>query len=224
MRRLWAVCAATLVTLLGGAAHAQQRVDYTFTFDSAPAGTPVNALAPEELFVRFFPAVFAPDQDEFGDVIPGTQTWRIDPAAPPLIVGDPSTYGRGAAPSPANALDALLQPVLIAFDPAFYPGGIDRFSLALDNDPFGDVLPILFYDQSDAQILRLDIDQRVPGLLVNPDLESLKVQKVVLPAGAFYDNVRFSGVAVPEPGTAALAVSVAAPLLGFAGRRRNRKK
>jgi hypothetical protein len=56
----------------------------------------------------------------------------------------------------------------------------------------------------------------VPGFVVNDDSSFANISKVVLPSGAYYDNLNFA--AVPEPAATALAGLGA--ILVFARRRR----
>lgn len=176
-----------------------------FTFDGAPSGTPANHLAGP---VQFSPGIFSPDTDEFGSDIPGTEKWRKDAGAPAITVDNPILFGRGSAPSGANALNALFQPVLVLFPPST---GTIRFGATLDNDPFGDsALAVGFYDADDHLLASVPIDQTVPGFVFESEALS-GVAKVVLPAGAFYDNLSYA--AVPEVDGRTLA----AGLLTLAG-------
>lgn len=215
MRTRTMVPAGLALALTGGAATAQT-VTHEFTFDGVPIMTPASSLAqPDGLGLGFFGAVFAPDENEFGEPIPGTERWRIDADAPAVVVDDPSRFGRGQAPSPTNALEALFQPVLLTFEVPFNLGA-GGFSTVLDNDPFGDngFLPgfegiaVHFFDADFGLIERLPVDQTEPGFEVLAGGYA-NVGSILLPAGAFYDNLRISGTPVPGAGAGAL--------LGLAG-------
>jgi hypothetical protein len=170
-------------------------VEVGFNFDAVASGSPANAVS--KAGVTFEPAYYGPVFDFDGSAVPGTEAWRIDGSAPAVTVDDPSTFGRGAAPSPANALNALWQPVLVQFGA---PQLIRQFSVTLDQDSFGTRgLGIGFYDGADRLLGELPVDQTIPGFSVSaPALDLVGVTKVVLPAGAFYDNLTVSSV--PEPG------------------------
>ncbi len=80
----------------------------------------------------------------------------------------------------------------------------------MDNDRFGTPgLSVEFYDAVDTLLSRTPIDQTQPGFtFVTGAIDN--VSKIVLPAGAFYDNI----TAVPEPGTAAWLLGLGGLLLG----------
>ena len=179
---------ALLATALAGALPARATL---FTFDSVVSGTDANSLS--QAGVTFQPGIFTPDTDSFGSDIPGTEKWRVDGTAPAVTVDNPNLFGRGNAPSPNNALNALFQPVLVLFPTST---DVTGFTATLDHDTFGDAhLTVNFYDTNDNLLSSLPLDQTVPGFtFTSGALNGLS--KVVLPAGAFYDNVSFT--AVPE--------------------------
>ena len=178
-------------------------------------GTSANSLS--QAGVTFQPGVFRPDTSADGLDLPGTEKWRVDSTAPLVTVDHPGLYGRGFAPSGDNALNALFQPVIVLF-----PASTDLtgFSAKLDNDTFGDArLSVSFYDANDRLLSSLPLDQTVPGYTVSSGTIS-GVSKLVLPGGAFYDNVNVGISTVPEPSTwALLGVGLAA--LGWFHRRRS---
>ena len=162
-----------------------------FTFDSVTTGTDANSLS--QAGITFQPGVFTPDTDTDGIDIPGTEKWRVDGTAPAVTVDNPNLFGRGAAPSPNNALNALFQPVLVLFPTSTT---VTSFSATLDNDTFGDAhLSVNFYDSNDNLLKSVAVDQTVAGFTFDSGAIT-GLSKVVLPAGAFYDNVGFT--AVPE--------------------------
>jgi hypothetical protein len=180
--------------LCGASASAQS---FAFNFDAVPSGTLANSVLPGGLTVE--PAFYGPSFDTNGDPIPGSDAWRVDSSAPAVVLENPLAYDRGTAPSPANALNALFQPVMFLF-PTPRPVGL--FRTILDGDEFGSVLPIEFYDSNDVLLRSINIDQSVPYLQVS-DLAGIGgVSKIVLPAGAFYDNVLIT--AVPEVNSSVL--------------------
>ena len=190
-------------------------------FDGVPAGTLANTFAPPN--AQFAHAVLDFDYDTVtGDPIPGTEKWRPDPAAPDVVVEDPSAYGRGPAPSPSNALNALWQPVLLSFNGSF---DLVRFGVTLDNDSLGadgnlpgnEDIAVRFLDANGAILSSIPVDQTQPGLVVKGGAVA-GIAAILLPAGAFYDNLTWSPV--PEPGAWAWVAGIGA--VGFAAWRRRR--
>lgn len=183
-------------------------------FDDAPSGTPANVLAPPAL--RFEPAVLDYDYDAAGDPIPGTLRWRADASAPAVVAENPELYGRGQAPSPDNALNASWQPVLVLFPQSF---DLTTFSVTLDHDPFGlnGTLPgfsdvaIQFLDANGAVLASIPVDQTQPGFRAEAGPVA-DVDSILLPAGAFYDDLRLAPI--PETGLWPLAAGLGALLWG----------
>ncbi len=188
-------------------------------FDGLVAGSSANSAAPGN--AQFTHAVFDFDYDAAtGDPLPGTQRWRTDATAPEVIVEDPSTYGRGDAPSPSNALNALWQPVLLTFQ---HPLDLVAFGVTLDNDTYGDdgTLPgfddiaVRFLDLNGVILGSIPVNQTQPGFQISAGAMA-GVAAIVLPGGAFYDNLTWAPV--PEPGQWAGIAGLG--LLGFTAWRR----
>jgi hypothetical protein len=188
---------AATTALLGTAAHAQS---YLLNFDAGLSGSLANDQAPAGLSFHY--GALLPNLDEFGDPIPGTDRWQIDITAPAVTVVDPNFYGRGNAPSIANALDGVFSPTLMMFST---PRDLSSFAITLDNDTFGTPgLNIEFYASgltTDMLLATLPVDQLTPGFIASIGAVT-GVDKIVLPGGALYDNVSFT--VVPEPATGAL--------------------
>lgn len=192
----------------------------TIGFDVLPAGSSANpslANAYAAGQASFSYAVFAPDIDpSTGDPLPATSRWRADTTAgtPGVPVGNPLLFGRGTAPSGANALNVLDQPVLVTFGglPLLSFGAIlDRGSLTGNASPIQD---ILYLDERGSIVKSQPVD--FSRSLNSFQASSLNgVSSVLLPAGKFYDDLTF--VAVPEPSS--LAIGTLA-ILGLAGIRR----
>ena len=183
------------------AAHAANAQNYFLNFDAGLPGSLANDQAPSGLSFHY--GALLPNLDEYGDPIPGTDRWQIDTYAPGVTVENPDLfYGRGPAPSLSNALDSVFSPTLMLFTT---PQELSVFSLTLDNDTLGTPgLFIEFYASgltTDTLLASLAIDQLTPGFIANIGAVS-GVDKIVLPAGALYDNVSFT--VVPEPATGAL--------------------
>ena len=147
--------------------------------------------------------------DDKGDllVVPG---FRADITSPTVVVGDPNLSFYGPSIS-GNALSAVDGPVMFSFASAL---NLSSFGVTLDNSSLGNILNrggnpafstnILFYDAADTLIGYIELDQTVSGLVVSDRRTFENVSKVVLPSGAFYDNISFMAQAVPEPTSAAL--------------------
>ena len=124
---------------------------------------------------------------------------------------DPSLAGYGPAIS-GKALDGTNNPLMFTFASAM---NLSSFGVFLDNSSFGNIpqtggdpafgTNILFYDAADSLIGFIALDQTVSGFTVADSGTYNNVSKVILPSGAFYDNLSFAGQAVPEPASAALA-------------------
>ena len=146
--------------------------------------------------------------DENGDplAIPG---FRADVGTTVAI--DPNLAGYGPAIS-GKALDATNNPVMFTFASAM---NLSSFGVILDNSSFGNIpqnggnpafgTNILFYDAADSLIGFIALDQTVSGFSVADGSTYNNISKVILPSGACYDNLSFTGQAVPEPTSAALA-------------------
>lgn len=190
---------ATCALVAAASLHGQS---FTFNFDSLADGAAANLAVPAG--TSFEVGTFTPDLDIDGDAIPGSERWRIDLFAAPVVVRDPQFYDRGAAPSGPNALDAVFDPTLLVFSA---PQSLLNFSVTLDNDSFGDSAAVIeFYSvgaNSNTLLASIPIDQTTPGLIASLSVPVAGVDMVVLPAGAMYDNISYT--AVPEPSTYAFA-------------------
>ncbi len=185
-----------------------------FTFDG-PGGLANDYATPG---FSFRPAAFFAANDAFGDPIPGSETWRFDHTAPAITAENPSDYGRGAAPSGTQAMNALFQPVIIQL-----PGVslLQEFGVTLDNDSFGDAdARIEFYNKDNVLLRTLSTDQTIAGLTVGFGGSLAGVEHIILPAGAFYDDLKIT--VVPEP--AEYAVFGGAALVVVAGARAWRRR
>jgi len=158
--------------------------------------------------------------DENGDPLT-TPGFRADTSVT-VLAADPSTMGYGAAIS-GKAVNGVDGPLMFTFAS---PLTIAGFSIALDNSPFGNIptvggdpafgTNVLFYDSADHLIGFIPLDQTVPGFTVGNTATYTNVSKIVLPGGAYYDNMSLN--TVPEPASAALAgLGV---MLAFVRRRR----
>lgn len=146
--------------------------------------------------------------DENGDdlLVPG---FRADVGT--TIALDPSTVGSGPAVS-GKALDGTNNPIMFNFASAV---NLSNFGVFLDNDSFGTIpmtggnpafgTNILFYDAADTLIGYIGVDQLTPGFVVADSGTFNNVSKIILPTGAYYDNLSFTANAVPEPATAVLS-------------------
>lgn len=201
--------ALALLLAAVASAHAQS---YDVDFDSLNPGDAANLAAPP--LIRFDEASFSPDYDPDGDVIPGTDRWRVAYGAPDVLVQSPSLYDRGTAPSGLLALDGVFQPTLVRFS---QPVSLTAFSVTLDNDSYGDpAARIEFYGTSGGGSTLLGwipADQSQPGFTASLGTQLDGVDAVLLPSGALYDNLNLK--VVPEPGTVALAALGAVLAVGW---------
>lgn len=207
---------AGLGLLLGLSDFASAQLSFTFDFEGVPSGSLANSFSTPR--VSFHQARFVPLLDLFGDPVPNSEHWEIDAANDalfPVTVENPLNYDRGAAPSGENALQALWQPVLISFAAVY---SLEHFSVTLDQDSFGLPGQISFIN-SNRVIGQLEIDPSVPGEIVTAS-SSRGITGIVLPGGAFYDDVRLTlaPVPVPEPSTYGLFGALAL-LMAAAARR-----
>ncbi|MEO8630129.1 MAG: hypothetical protein ABI612_18840 [Betaproteobacteria bacterium] len=180
-------------------------------FDAVASGTLANAAAPAG--ISFVGAVFLPDVDAFGDDIPGTEKWRADPDAPAVTVDDPNDFSFANAPSPKNVLNARFGPVLLQFAS---PYTLASFSTILDRSSFGSLvsLDIEFLDVLGRVLKTLATEQSVPGYVAALTAPIGGVSAILLPGGAFYDNI-----SVPEANSSAAAATLVT-LAGWQVRRR----
>ena len=210
-----AVAAAAGSALAGG--PPPNTFSLAFNFDSLPSGSLASLFSTSQ--VSFHNAKFTPTLDGFGDPIVGTDHWQIDTASDtafPLLVQNPNLFGRGNAPSPANALNGLDQEILVQFD---HPYLLTSFSVTLDNDTFGLSTAQISFVTGTSTVLSVGADQTVAGFVVNQGPLATPISGIVLPGGAFYDNIAVAAT-VPEPSTWSALAGVAA--LGLAALRRRR--
>lgn len=196
----------TLVAALAVAQHAHGIT--TFDFDGAtPVTTSGTALSTGVTVAN----AYWETEDENGDPLL-TPGFRADSVSPTVSLGDPSAFGYGSAIS-GNALDATNGPVMFTFASAL---NLSNFGVMLDNSGFGNIpitggdpafgTNILFYDSGDNLVGYIALDQTVSGFTVTNDPGNfMNVTKVIMPSGAFYDNVSFTAQSIPEPTVAGLA-------------------
>jgi hypothetical protein len=173
-------------------------------FDSLVTGAPANDAAAGEGF-QFDLAAYLPEYDAYGDPIPGSEAYRIDPEPFDLVrATNPSDRGYGYAPSPLNALDALDQGILLTFTS---PVDVSLFTTTLDLSTFGfpGTFDIVFQDLAGNALGLLPTQQSVSGFVASAPGTIAGVSSIYFPSGAFYDNLGFTTTPVPEPSAAVLA-------------------
>ena len=196
---------------------------FVLNFDGIANGADANTDAVAVANgISFHEATFIPDKDGFGDVIPGSEKWQIDPSGGSVVVRDPSTFAGGfygSAPSGPNALDAREAPILMTFANAINLG---TFSVTLDNSTLGNAFPVdvLFLDANKAIIGSISTTQSQPGFVGVLGAPIVGVKEVVLNQIAYYDNITVAAVPLPAP--LFLLGSAFASLVGAARRRRDR--
>ena len=213
-----ALLAVAALAAAAGSTYAGGGLNDSFNFDSQASGSLASLFNTSQ--VTFHNAKFAPSLDGFGDPITGTDHWQIDAASDtdfPLLVQNPSIFGRGSAPSGINALNGLDQEILVQFDQAY---DLSSFSVTLDNDTFGLSSAQINFINGSGILLSVGANQNIAGLVVSQGAVA-GVTGVVLPALALYDNLSVVGTvaAVPEPSTWAAIAGVAALGLAIARRR-----
>jgi hypothetical protein len=193
---------------------------FSTNFDSLPAGSLASLFSNSDF--SFHNGFFGPIQDGEGLDIPGSDQWQIDAdsdAAFPLMVIDTDLAGYGAAPSGLNALNGVDQSVLIVFTQLV---DITSFSVTLDNSTFGNLFATdIEFVTGATSVANQASDQSVPGLVVNV-ASANGVLAIVLPAGAYYDNLSFNytASAIPEPSSYAALAGLAGLALAASRRRR----
>ncbi|MDB6079698.1 MAG: uncharacterized protein JWO82_3445 [Akkermansiaceae bacterium] len=188
----------------------------TFDFDGSDVATTTGTALGTTVTVQ---GAYWETLDDNGDPL-ATPGFRPDVTAT-VTAADPNVFGYGPAIS-GKAIDGTNGPLLFNFTVA---QTISNFGITLDNSTFGNIpttggdpafgTNILFYDAADNLIGFIPVDQTVSGFTVNDASTFANVSKIVLPSGAYYDNMNFT--AVPEP--AALALAGLGTLLAFVRRR-----
>lgn len=203
MRYAFALCAVALSQV-----HAQAQSSFTLDFDDP-------AIVPGMTVLDNYYLGSAKATLENFRYIDSDDPTLSDPYTPVVAVA-----GEGVGGS--NALDASLVGVYVNLDPFVFPMGADTFSFVPDANPFGDAFSeVQFFGRNGDLLGTLPFDQTLTtgGVLSSP---FSGVQRVLLPGGAFYDNITFAGTTVPEPGTLAFVLTSAVFGGTLAIRRRNK--
>lgn len=181
-------------------------------FDGVASGASANSAALGG--ITFAYAQLMPAYDANGDEIPGSETWRVDANASDVLADDPTNRGFTTAPSSPNALDAVDQPVLMLFAALQSFGNFLLDAITFDNATFGGApnASVLFLDANHAILGQLPLVQTGQGFTGTAGAYT-DVQAILLPSGAFYDNLNL----VPAPATLWLV------LTGLAGLARRKK-
>jgi hypothetical protein len=162
------------------------------------------------------------DKDSNGDSL-AVPFFDVDLTAPLVTASDPEPVGYG--PADGDALDGLLSPIMFTFA---HPLDITGFRAMLDDSTLGNLpglgTSIEFYTSFGALIGSIGINQDIASFEAIGAGPFNGVSKMVLPSGAFYDNVEFTGVSsIPEPGSL-VAVGCFLSTGLFLRSRRNLKK
>jgi hypothetical protein len=164
-----------------------------FTFNADPLTATTGTPLPTTVAIDYAEWV---TEDGNGDPLP-VPYFGVDLSAGPVMASNPLDSGYGD-PIDGNALDGILSPVMFTFG---QPLNIKGFMAILDDSPFGTPngfgAAIEFYDSMDALIASISVNQEMPLFNATEPGAIFGVSKIVLPSGAFYDNVGFT--AIPEP-------------------------
>ena len=215
-----ALAALSAVALFGAAGVAQADTTYTYSynFDDVAAGTLVNTLLPASLTVN--PAVYDYAYDTLGNPVAGSLRWREDATAPAIaVVAGDDTF---PAPSVPNLMGDGFSPVLLQIGPGL--SYFNSVTFTLDNDPFGDTnAEALLLSLSGQTVGSVTTDQTVAGTTYTLTAPGKSARRILLPAGASYDNLVIVAAAAPEPGTLALLGGAIALMGGLTVVRRARR-
>jgi hypothetical protein len=203
----------TLPLVFAVPAGAQALFSNTINFDTFQgkpivSGTVVDMMYWNSSFARFYGYQDMSDPD------------NPDPYTP-AVAEDTFAYNGYTTASSPNALNAKQVAMWVAFDPTRFLNGVNQFGVTLDNDPFGDAIADMqLFDKNGTLLKTVTFDERIPGLRITLNLAG--IQSVLLPGGAFYDNLSYSGQAVPEPGLLALFAAGSTSVVGLKLRRKRR--
>jgi hypothetical protein len=163
------------------------------------------------------------DKDSNGDSL-AVPFFDVDASAGPVTASSPLLAGYGPDID-GDALDGILSPIMFTFA---HPLDITGFRAMLDDSTLGNLpglgTSIEFYTSFGALIGSIGINQDIASFEAIGAGPFNGVSKMVLPSGAFYDNVEFTGVSsIPEPGSL-VAVGCFLSTGLFLRSRRNLKK
>jgi len=192
-----AIAALALATPI--ASHALLYLEKNITFDDVQSGSDISTTYLTQAFVSFQvsgqPGVYVTDTTPYPNYTPLT------------------------APSGTNVLDGSQGDIQVLFDTVNIPDGVDTVSFDIVSDPdlypsgsSSWIVPVSFYDNNDQLIGQQSYDQ---SLSQSFSYTGTGIRKVVLPGYSYFDNLKFSGQMVPEPGIIAtlLAGLAAGPTL-----------
>ncbi len=195
--KITALIAAAGLLALSGQAHAQ-----TINFDDVQDGTVINST-------------YSPLGITFTGETPFSQQVQATTAA--------AAFPPGSGPFATNALDATHGLVDVLLDPNTFTYGLSSFQVTSLADPMGFGSTSVKFDFLGPNGVLIyssgPFDQTKTQTVTFADLAG--VQKIVLPADAYYDDFSFRPAAapVPEAGTAVSFTALLA-LGGFAVLRR----
>lgn len=169
-----------------------------FTFDASSLTTTTGDLLPTTVAINY---AYLVDKDANGDPL-AVPYFDVDPTAPLVTASSPLLAGYGPDID-GDALDGVLSPIMFTFA---HPLDITGFRAMLDDSTYGTPAgfgtAIEFYTSFGALIGSIGIDQATASFEAIGAGPFNGVSKMVLPSGAFYDNVEFNGVSsIPEPGS-----------------------
>lgn len=179
---------------------------YTISFDTLASGALANTDPVAAAHGITFASVFkTEDLDSFGDPIPNQFHWEVyrnpdNSETYPITVLNPLSpidYGYGAPPSPPNALNSLLDQIMMSFAT---PKTLTGLALKLDTSSYGDLsaLNILLLDANGKEIEALPEFFPTGPSTLDYNFSPILVSAILIPSSSkLYDDITITETPVP---------------------------